>query len=487
MKRVALIIAVESYADDRIEALPFAAADAARFDAALAAVGYADADRTLLLDGQATKTAIESKVRRIVKTLTTDDEFLLFYAGRTFFAGHADYLTCHDTQADEPVETSLNIEELLIALSKAKCAGMRLFVDCAESDLAEHADEELGSFDDEVCADAIADPRFVVALSRSVGQLSHRSPILQAGIWAHHLCEAFAGAAKGVIKNGALTSDALRTYLDKAVPRTLTATYTAKKKQTPLLFSPGDVVLAESAGKTAKAAPQANDGLVRQVVFLSEKRIDVKALPGFNKKTHRVPDAVSRYNETFVAGLAHSEIKEDLDTIYARLKKFFRFARADLSVAEPGDGTGSIVTPFFNYSINVALDPENPARTIWTRMVDAIKDPPQVVGDAFADVFDDRFDRLNYALPEKLDLEAFIDAVEARKSDEPRLSYDRDATYCELRYEEVPGVVRITPRALTIEFKSPQSPRTLLRTLQQVKSLLDGDRKRGLPQPGKGR
>jgi hypothetical protein len=71
-KRLAILIAVENYADARISAVKYAESDATGFATALELGGALD--KVFLLSSRATKTTINSQIRQHVRALTTIDE-----------------------------------------------------------------------------------------------------------------------------------------------------------------------------------------------------------------------------------------------------------------------------------------------------------------------------------------------------------------------------------------------------------------------------
>ncbi|MEX2175177.1 MAG: caspase family protein, partial [Pirellulaceae bacterium] len=108
-----LLIGVEEYADPQIRAVPFAGADARGLAAALAQLGIGEAKRDLLVDAQATKTIVESRVRQAIRSLSADDTLYLYYAGHGYSKDGRGFLTCHDTQLADLEATSIALDWLL--------------------------------------------------------------------------------------------------------------------------------------------------------------------------------------------------------------------------------------------------------------------------------------------------------------------------------------------------------------------------------------
>jgi hypothetical protein len=211
--------------------------------------------------------------------------------------------------------------------------------------------------------------------------------------------------------------------------------------------------------------------LFRRVSFVTEVATRIKSLSGW-KKTDRAPDPAASGVHEYIAGISAAELKQDLDSVYDALKQAYGFKRRDLSAAEPADGTGTITTPFFNYSITIALNPADPTQAIWTKTVDNILEPKQVISAAFAEVFDGVFQTLQFSLPSPIDLNDCIDALEDAEISNLEVSYDRDATYCELRFAGATGAIKITPNALSIVENHPAKIGTLLQSLRAAQALV---------------
>ena len=211
--------------------------------------------------------------------------------------------------------------------------------------------------------------------------------------------------------------------------------------------------------------------LFQRVAFVAEVPKQLKSLSGWNK-SHRIPDQANNKAQDFVAGLSTTELKQDLDSIYAALKQAFGFKRRDLDASESEGGAGAIITPYFTYSISVSLNPADPSELIWKKTVDNIKEPAEVVSEAFAEVFDNVFHTLQFSLPTSVDIDDFIDALEAADIGNLELTHDRDATYCELRFDDTPGAVRVSADTLSIVQKHPAKIGTLLQSLKAMQALV---------------
>jgi hypothetical protein len=208
-----------------------------------------------------------------------------------------------------------------------------------------------------------------------------------------------------------------------------------------------------------------------ELSFVRERTASLRSLSGW-RSHFRIPSGVSGATQHFVAGLAEEELKQDLDKNFDALRTAFRFSRRELQPSAPDDGTGTITTPHFNYSVTVSLNPDEASEVLWRRTVDAIRAPDRIGSPAFAQVFDGVFDTLMFSLPSQVNLEEFIDAVDAMQLPDVKLDYDREVTYCDLRIEGAAEKVTLRPDMLSIVHYRPQKIRQLLESFDTLRKLV---------------
>jgi hypothetical protein len=424
---IALLIAVETYADPRFSPRQFAAADAQGLSDALAAAGYDKLDQVVLIDGQATKTIIESKVRRTLRSLAAEDTLLVYVAAHGWSDRGRGYVICHDTQAADMPATSIAWSSLLSQLRDAECERVLLFVDSCSTGLSNREDFE--SFTHCELRDHFANQEKQVCLvACDEGETSWPAVKLHHGAWASQVIAAFAGTAPSALVNKELlTAKSLQAYLQTALPRVLQKSSSNQRTQTPVCYGPssGEFLLADLsdvlANRTASGKPAAEN--VLHVTLLREQVESIRSLAGF-KKTDKVPNAVNSYARSLVAELGSGPIEADVNEVRDALRKNFSFKRKDLDAAAPGDGTGSILTPYFVYSVTVTLNPANPAEIIWRRTITDIKEPEQVLSAAFENTFPKTFSTVEFTPPQPIDLPTFIDQLEDADDDRIKLKYD---------------------------------------------------------------
>ena len=233
---VALLIAVENYNDARIQRVKYAKADADEFGDALKDLGFDATDQVILIDSDATKSIIESKVRTTIDSLTENDLFFLYYAGHGFSMNDSNYLTCHDTQKSDLVDTSMSLQSLFQRLRNSRCKKIVMFFDSCESGLL--AGEEMRGIYGDLTGDELneffeSSEHCVCFAACKTGQSSWASSQHKHGAWTYNLIEAFKGNAPTALANGTLlTSASLQNYLTLAVPeRFVSATRTRRTRR----------------------------------------------------------------------------------------------------------------------------------------------------------------------------------------------------------------------------------------------------------------
>jgi hypothetical protein len=475
---LALLIAVEQYADPRFARRVLAAADARGVAEALRGAGFAELDQVLLVDGQATKTIVESKLRRTIRSLAAEDTLLLYVAAHGCADRGRDYLVCHDTQAADLVATSVSWQTITEQLRGAECERVICFVDSCSNGL--NLDGEFETVTQSDLRDHFTDnPRQVCFASCSPGETSWPALNLKQGAWASQLITALEGQApRALVDKELLTARSLQKHWQESLPRVLQKAYGEKKTQTPLVYGPGEqeFLVADLSAVIAERAGKPNAGDVLRVTLLREQIESIRSLAGF-KKNDKVPTAVNSYAKSLVADLGSEPIAADVNEVREALRKHFAFKRKDLDAATPGDGTGSILTPYFVYSITVTLNPANPAEIIWRRQVSDIKEPEQVLSPAFENVFPKTFSTVEFLPPKPIDLPAFIDELEDAEDDRVKLNYDPAATWCRLSMPGLLGQIEVTPERLALIQLNPTSPQLLLETFFKIQAMLVGEMK----------
>jgi hypothetical protein len=465
--RLALVIGVESYQDAALPAAAHAESDAGAFARALEPLGFGRDSQVFLVGSQATRTAIESRLRKL-KAQPGAGDLLVFFAGLGFRAGGHDYLACYDSQADDLADTSVSLPSLLDALRGSHCLRLALFLDA-----------RAGLPGEPLSLQALADffgrtPASACFVSCADGETSHTSGALKAGVWAHHVIEALTGKASLALEGGRLlTADSLQAHLVQEIPRTLRTTFREAPPQTPELFAPSSerFVIADVAALVDASAPTADPRLqpLKRGSLRNEAQAKVKSLTGY-RKFHRVPDRVNAGARKFVAELAAEDVKADVDAVYAAVREQMQYKRRDVE-GSADRGTGIVRTPDFEYSVSVDLADDDPSNVVWRREVSGIRNPEVVLGKPFGTVFGEVFDTLVFEFTRPFDLEAWVDHIEDEMPAGVKLRTASDCSSCDVTVQGFTGVIRLFRDRVEIHGRKTPSSRGLVEAFLHFQDL----------------
>ena len=485
--RAALLIAVETF----FEAGPpvaYAAADAAELLRALPNVGYSP-DKCILLAGhRTTRGVVESYLRRLPKLVGKADSLLVLVATRGFRHKGAGYLACADTIPPDQPGTALAVEDLAAALHKVRCPEITVLLDVDPLPAGGEFTSpgfETGLSEEQLRAWFEASPACVGLLAAAPMERSFEAAQLRHGVWRHHLIEAFTGKTRtGVDKDGTLTAAGLQTFLEDTVPRTLRRTYETQVEQTPLLLGEGNAgnVVADLS-RLLGSGELLDPARMKRVVFRSESPGKVKDLSGF-RKTHTLPERANEWARKYVNRIAAADIKADLDNTFDMVREQFGYKRKDLNVSAERDGFGFIRTPDFEYTVGVAVNPDEPAEVVWRREVGRLSDPAFVRSEGFTNVFGGRFDRLVFEFAVPVGVAEFVDRIEDAPPEGVKVSVASGSESAEIRLAGFAGRVTLSRDAVTIEGRPGSSASLLDQFLTFLRKFGGVGEPKALPDPG---
>ncbi len=194
----------------------------------------------VLLSATATKTTIESKLKTFMRTVNESDQLFFFYAGHGFSENGSNYITCHDTQPEDPSNTSISLQNLFQQLRASPCRRVILFLDSCHSGASifegmrhlytRRADSEL--------QELVANDQYCVAFaSCKSDESSYSNSDLGHGIWTYHLVRALRGEDSSALKgNRFLTGLTLQEFLFRSVQDTIKSMLSGQHVQTPCMF-----------------------------------------------------------------------------------------------------------------------------------------------------------------------------------------------------------------------------------------------------------
>ena len=458
-----VIIAVEEYLDKEICNPEFAGNGAIEFSKSIKNIGYNLTDSIILINNEATKTNIESKLRLLSKSLNKEDEIMFFYSGHGYASDDKNYITCYDTSNEDLVHTSISIERIF-DLFKDKCMKILFFIDSCRkmnSGISKEEYDELVK-NMEQCA---------VFVSCDSNEISLTVPQLKHGVWSYHLIEAFNGNVKEILDDKyKLTALSLQDYLVNAISFSLKQSG-SNKKQTPLLFAndPSHIHVCDLAsfiGSKEQPFISVEDLVLQNEIFRS-----VKTLSGF-KKHHHLPSSKNSATEKFVNDIAKGEFEEKSRDIYEKVKNVFKYKRKDLATSE-GDGEFSLMTPDFTLNFSIYQSDKNPEEYAESVRVSGLTDLNMMLDEAFNTAFSGWFDRLEMRLSGRLNIEDLIDNISDLDNPEIELNYPHTCDYFDINIDDIEGKLRVYANEIIVESYKGEDPGTLLITARNINKKLN--------------
>ncbi|MFI8619317.1 caspase domain-containing protein, partial [Acidovorax sp. NPDC077693] len=433
--------------------------------------------RDATLSAEATKTRIESEVRRVCKTVTEGDTLYFFYAGHGFSKNDKNYITCHDTVRKDLAPTSIELQGLLKEFAKSKCRNIILFLDSCHSGL--EIDDSMRSILSDLSDDDFRDfcrtaEHHQAFSACKPDEQSRSAPYLKHGIWTYYVLEALNGRDKSALERGKfLTASSLQAYLSNSVPKS--PYLPTGDLQTPMAWGnkTREFIIADFTEIFAEQDAAARIGLGKFKGISMQGRVIglIKKLSGF-KSSNKVPAAVNATTRGFVRSVASDEIDQRVQELADALRASFGYKRKELRV----DPDGTIETPDFVVAVDINIDPDDTAKYIISTSVWDIKNPAIIASAEFAAVFDSAFDRMCFSVSGKIDVKAVIDKVE--DEDDSRgleINYPSSAKFCTITAPGLTPQIEVHADQVIVQFRSKQSVQALLSEGQSFTKLVSNN------------
>ena len=476
--KYAVVIAIERYLEAAWSPVRFAKADALGTSDALEQLGFEKDNQQLLLNDDATKARIDSKLRRAVDRLTAEDELFVYFAGHGFSHGNMNYLVCYDTVRHDMRPTSMALQDILDFLRTSRCHKIALFLDCCHSEPPLREDDRsiVDVLDDNQLRTFFDESQYFVCFSAcKTSEKSYPSQKHEHGIWTHHLLEALtANAPEAIERADLVTSRSLQSYLSSQVPLTLREARQGLVTQTPVLYGSmtRDFIVADLSKLLAarRAAATAILPTLERVAFRSESSVQVKSLCGF-KKWHRVPGEVSSATTEFLHTISESEVDAEVSKFHGILRSGLGYVRKDLRVHR-SSGSATLFTPDFSLEIEIHLDPDDTAQAIMQVELVNITNGALLTSPSFNDAFGGLFDTIEFEYSSPFPLTELVDGLEAADDNRFALDYPASVSNCRIRVEGLDFEVFVTDHCVRLEFGRGCPPAQMLQDLAQADKML---------------
>ena len=311
----AIIIAIENYRNSgsvgAINSVEYAHNDAVLFkDMLVNEFGLSNSNVIMLLDQNATKTALENDLPYHIRNLSPGDRFYFYYAGHGFYKNGSNRLTVWDTNSFNLEGTTVCLNEILLKpLEASQCSRSLIFIDACASDLVDivASRDLLSDMNKDEFEQFINSGGFqAVFTSCSPSEKSYPSNTLKHGIWTWHVINALKGSAPdAIVKEEFITDSSLANYLKKAVPEYIRKNTTIRATQTPYakISSSGTFEIRKLPALESPGNPDLPQLALDFDNYILRKQefVGISRLPGFSKsKGHFVPDKFSEQTSRFI-------------------------------------------------------------------------------------------------------------------------------------------------------------------------------------------
>ncbi len=215
-------------------------------------------------------------------------------------------------------------------------------------------------------------------------------------------------------------------------------------------------------------AEEAKNGrATRSLALVGRVWGEVRKLPAFDKKRHRVPDQANPATQAFLEKLCEQELVEEAEALFQASRRSFGYKRRDLSL-EAGAGFARLETRDFVLELRYELDAEDPSNYSLETSLTSAASRDLLESEVFDAAIGSRFDRLRCGLRGKVSVEATIDALEDDESGDIEADYPSDCAYCVARIGGMDAEIFLDGTLLEIRFPRLSSAGDLLLAFEAI-------------------
>lgn len=209
--------------------------------------------------------------------------------------------------------------------------------------------------------------------------------------------------------------------------------------------------------------------VVSAIGFIGRGGGAVKALNGFKKGHHTLPDAANATTNAFLAKLCATELSGQAEALFQRVRAGLGYKRAEISLTVSSPAA-VLTTKDFGVEIFYALEEQAPERYSVTQTLRDLRSAELAQTEEFAEIFAATFSEISFGLKKGARVEAVIDAIEATEADAGlTVNYPSDYRECVISVAGVDAQVRCTGATLDVVFPRAESPRELIAEFATVR------------------
>jgi hypothetical protein len=210
--------------------------------------------------------------------------------------------------------------------------------------------------------------------------------------------------------------------------------------------------------------------IVAEINFIGRGGGAVKALGGFRKGHHNVPDVANAVTNGFLGKICAGELATDAEQLFQAIRAGFSYKRRELSLSLTSP-VAALAARDFAVEITYALEEADPSRYTITTILRGMRDEAVARSEPCASIFAGRFSDISFALKKGVRVEAVIDTIEALDGEGGlAVDYPSDYRECHISVAEVDARVRCTGDALEMIFPRSGAPAELIDGFAAVRS-----------------
>lgn len=209
--------------------------------------------------------------------------------------------------------------------------------------------------------------------------------------------------------------------------------------------------------------------IIAGISFVGRSGGAVKALAGFRKGHHTVPDAANAVTQAFLGKICATELGGETEDLFQRVRAGLGYKRKDLSLSLTPP-TAVLSARDFTVEFGYALDEREPSRWLVTRTLHGLRNAELARTEEFSAIFAAAFTEISFGLKQGARVEAVIDLIEHLDGENGlAVDYPADCRECMIRVAGVAAEVRCTGAALEMVFPRAGSPAELMAEFAAVR------------------
>lgn len=209
--------------------------------------------------------------------------------------------------------------------------------------------------------------------------------------------------------------------------------------------------------------------IIAEICFIGRGGGAVKALGGFKKSHHTVPDAANAVTNAFLGKICEGELAAEAEKLFqdVRARLGYRRKQVALTVVSP---LATLTAKDFSVEIFYALEARDAARYASTTTLRGLRSAELARTEEFSAIFAKRFSEISFALKKGARVEAVVDALEELDGESGlTVSYPSDCRECVIGVADVEAEVRCTGVALEVVFPRRGAPAELMDAFAAVR------------------